>query len=87
MLGIRKATKKDVLNYISYYFNTSDVVVVNDFESLRARHVCQGGKIIWLLEKFVFPVPIGCNSFVNVEMFRCQYCGRVIVNRSSLDIY
>lgn len=87
MVGTKRATRRDVLNYISNYFMTTDIVVVNEFETLRARHVCPGGRIIWLLEKFVLPVPVGYETYINVELFRCQCCGKVIVNRNSLDMY
>ena len=79
-------TKQAVKDYVCLATACQSVEMVEEFETLRARHICQGTKVIQILEKRLIPVPT-TRGMINVEVFLCNYCGKLIINRSSMEIY
>lgn len=78
-------TKKSIKDYLCLYSGCTDVVLIDDFETVRARHICKGSCFIQLLDKQVVPVPTS-QGIVNVEVFFCSRCGKLIINNSSLEL-
>lgn len=83
-----KATRASVTEWLRQYFNPRELIVVDAFETEKARHICPGTKKIVLLDKNVCSVPImeeGMDSRVDVEVFWCPLCAELIVNKQSLE--
>lgn len=78
-------TKKSVKDYLCLNLGCSSVETVEEFDTLRARHICKGSKTIQLLYKQVVPVPT-TRGIVNVEVFICNCCGKLIINDSSMEL-
>lgn len=80
-------TRKAIVDYMKASLGTENVVSVDEFETMKARHVCKNSRIkkIVLLDKTVFNVPT-VKGYVPVEVFWCPECRELIVNKSSLDI-
>ena len=78
-------TKQSIKNYLAMYFNCSDMELVEGFDTLRTRHICQGSNQIVLLNKFCIPVPTS-RGMIAVETFFCQRCRKLIVNKESLEM-
>lgn len=83
--GGGRVTKKDIIEWLRCFFNAQEIVQVDEFESVRTRHVCPNGKQIFLLDKIIQPVPT-VNGPVFAEVFFCQCCGKLIINKSSIEI-
>ena len=80
-------TKRSIIDFICLNTQCSSYVLVDEFESLRARHICPAisQKNIWLLEKDTIPVPT-TKGMIGVEVFFCPYCRKLYINKSSLEI-
>ena len=87
MMGmqVHKTTRKDVLAYLQQMSGASEIVQVNEFETMRTRHICKGSKQIILLDKGIVQVPTS-NGILNVEYFLCPKCKKLILNKSSLEM-
>lgn len=83
--GGRHITKKDLIDYLRTCYAASDLVQVDEFETQRTRHVCPMGTQIWLLDKICQPV-MTASGQIYVELFFCQNCRKLIINKSSLEI-
>lgn len=81
--GVRKTTRKDVITYLQNKSCASEIVLVNDFETQRARHICKGGKDIYVLEKGIEQVPTSF-GYISVEYFLCPVCKKLILNKQTL---
>lgn len=81
----RTITKKGILDIVCSMYNPSEVVKVDEFESLSTRHICMGTTFIQILPKEVCTVNTG-TSLVNVELVFCKNCRKLIINRSSIEI-
>lgn len=86
-------TRKDIINWLCGYFNASDYVLVDEFESNVARHICKGSRAISLLQENTVNVPIPDKNnpmvpcaVIPVNVFFCGYCGKLIINKQSLDL-
>lgn len=82
---MKKTTRRDILDYLQQRAGTYDVVQVDDFETDRARHICKGGKQIFVLDKFVEPVPTS-EGVLAVNYFLCPNCRRLILDKGSITI-
>lgn len=82
---IHKPTKKEIRDYIINQLNPSEVINVDDFETLNTRHICKNSKVVSILSKQVYSVPSDI-GFVNVEIIFCNACRKLIINKSSLDL-
>lgn len=78
-------TKKSIKDYLCLSSGCTDAVLVDEFETMRARHICRGSCFIQLLDKQIVPVPTS-QGVVNVEVFFCPRCGKLIINNSSLEL-
>lgn len=83
----RHITKKEILEYIQNFTCASELKQVDSFETLLARHICQGTTVIKLLNKSIIEVPVDDCGCIPVEIFVCPVCRKVIVNKQSLDFY
>ena len=81
----RKVTKKSLVEYLTMCFNASEVVQVDDFESLRQRHICGGSRQIILLDKTTQQIDTP-EGVVYAEVFFCPNCRKLIINKSSIDV-
>lgn len=80
-----KPTKKDLENYIAGSLGASEVIKVDDFETLRTRHICKGTTNIQILEKRIFNVPTDY-GMIGVETIFCPCCRKLLINKESLEI-
>lgn len=78
-------SKREILEYLKMYTSARDVVACDEFETQRARHICEGTKDIRVLEMCRMPVNMGF-SVIYVEYFICPNCGKLIYNRSSISV-
>lgn len=80
-----KVTKKSLVEYLTVKFNAKTVKQVDEFDSLRQRHICPGEHNIRLLDKIseTIETPEG---FVYAEVFFCYNCGMLIINKSSIEL-
>lgn len=85
-----KPTKKEIRDYIVNQLNPSEVINVDDFETLNTRHICRGSKVVSVLGKQVYSVPMQVFSdemgYINVEIVFCPTCRKLLINKSSLDL-
>lgn len=86
MNGGISPTKQSIKDYICLYVNCSSVLTVPEFDTLRIRHICKGFKRIILLDKSCIPVPT-TKGIINVEIFFCNTCRKLIINKSSMEVY
>lgn len=78
-------TKQAIRDYVCMFMGANSVELVDDFETLKARHICQGTTMIQLLDRRYVPVPT-TKGMINVEVFFCTNCRKLIINRSSMDM-
>lgn len=83
--GNARVSKKELASYVCQCLGAREVVYADDFDSDVQRHVCSGGKQIILLNKVLSPVQLP-QGIVNVEYFFCRNCGKLILNRLSLEV-
>lgn len=79
-------TKQSIKDYVCLMANCSSVDMVDEFDTLKARHICQGSKVISLLSKDFIPVPT-TKGMINVEVFFCPMCRKLIINKASMEVY
>lgn len=84
-MGGISPTQKSMKDYICLSTNCSSVEMVDEFDTLRTRHICPNQKYINLLDKSYVPVPTS-KGMVNVEIFFCPICRKLIINKSSMEI-
>lgn len=82
----KRTTRKDILDFIQMSTNCSDLVLVEDFDSTIARHICLGGKKIQLLPKQVYNLITNEGYTVNINYFFCPMCRKCIVDKNSIDL-
>lgn len=82
---MRKTTKKDILEYLQMRSGAREVVQVDEFETQRTRHICQGSKKIVVLEKGTEPVQTS-EGFIFAEYFLCNNCKKLIINKQSIEM-
>lgn len=86
----QKLTKRDLINCLvcSLGADPNNVVMLDEFESPIARHVCSasGNPMILTLNvgKYNVPTDMGC---VSVQYVGCPYCRKLMIDKSSLDVY
>lgn len=84
-MGGISPTQQSIKDYVCLASGCNSVEVVDEFETLRARHICQGTKLIQVLNKTFIPVPT-TKGMVNVEVFFCPVCRKLIINKSSMTL-
>jgi hypothetical protein len=85
----RKTTKRDIIEWLKYTYQPSELVQVDDFGSSNvARHICPNAKMISRLPKQLISVPLMSEGgVIGVESFICGYCRKMLINSQSLDFY
>lgn len=78
-------TKQSIKDYVCLSTNCTSVEMVDEFETVRARHICLGTRVIKLLDKIYVPVPT-TKGMLNVEVFLCPICRKLIINKSSMEV-
>ena len=82
--GVR-CNRRSIVDYINFCLQASECVSADEFEVARTRHICKGTKQIILLDKEVVPVYTD-RGIVNVEVFFCPRCRKLIINNSCFDL-
>ena len=77
-------TRAAIRDYVCMCCNAKDVDIADDFDTVLARHICVGSKNIVLLNRTYVPVPT-TKGVLNVELFLCQKCRKVILNKSTME--
>ena len=84
-----RITRQQILAVLSNMYCPSDLVVA-EFETIRARHICPGSHHIKILNKDIanvrVPVDYGMIDVIPVEVIFCPNCKKLIVNRYSLEV-
>ena len=69
--------KRDILEHIRTSLNSSELVLVSDYQNY-ARHVCLGGNKVHLV-----PIQQGTiqdeDRLIVIKYFQCSECGKTIV--------
>lgn len=78
-------TKQSIRDYIRLFTNCSHDEMVDEFSTLRTRHICSGSKNIIVLDKSVIPV-LTTKGMVNVEVFLCPKCRKLLLSKESMEI-
>lgn len=81
----RKMSKRDIMFTLQQCLTSTEIVEVDGFDSDVARHICRGGSTIELLPKCVFPFQLE-DGYLNVEYFRCNLCGKVLVDGNTITM-
>lgn len=80
-------SRKSIADYISNSLGAREVVLLDDFETVNARHVCHGSRCISILPKrymnVVLPNGVDC---LRVDYFFCRVCGKLLLNKDSLTV-
>lgn len=79
-------TRRDLIDYMKAMFNTNNVVVLDEFETRRTRHICHGFNEISILGMGTANVTLPDYSAVNVNYFFCRRCGKLFLEKNSLTV-
>lgn len=83
-----KMNRQEIIQNMADNLGACEVKLVED--SLEtARHVCIGGKKIWLLPIRTVPFTRGFDEFgnpdiLNIEYFFCESCRKLFINKNTL---
>lgn len=84
-MGGISSTKRSITDYLILYSGCSDIETVDYFDTVRTRHICNGIKQIVLLDQTIIPVPTN-KGVINVGVFFCNRCRKLIVDKSSMEV-
>lgn len=80
-------SRKMLVDYIQRTLSASSVVILDDFDTVTARHICHGAMQIRLLPRdmmtVVLPNGIDC---IDVDYYFCRNCGKLFLNKSSITL-
>ena len=80
-------SRKDIINFLVYSLGASSYVLVDEFETVKARHVCPGTTQIRLLEKRQYPVVLPNNiDQIIVDYFMCDQCRKLFLDKDSVTV-
>ena len=79
-----RITKQDLITYIQQDLMATEIVKVDDFETLRTRHICPGTNTILLLDRTIYNVPTP-NGLVPVGVIFCPNCRKLWIDKNTLD--
>lgn len=85
--GSHRVSKKEIVNYITANLGATEVVQVDDFETMRTRHICPNIQEINLLNPDIFVVNLPDGSQLNVGVIFCPRCKKLWINKSTLDYF
>lgn len=79
-------SRKMIVDYICASLGTTNVVLLEEFETVNARHICPGSREIVLLGREQFPIdlPDGSGRLV-AELYLCRRCGKLMINKNTLS--
>lgn len=82
-------TREDVLQYVSGCLNVprNKFVLLDEFDSTIARHICFNAEKISLLYREYLNVPMPDGTKIAVQYYMCRDCGKVMILKSSLETY
>lgn len=83
----RRVSKKEIIDYITACVNAREVVLVDEFETMRTRHICPNIDEISILNPDVFVVNLPDGSILNVGVIFCPRCGKLWINKSTLEYF
>lgn len=84
---VRRTTKGEAINMLANALHTNDIVKVDEFEFglANARHICKGSNEIKVLPVQVYYLQTS-EGVIGVQYVYCGSCGRLIINKSCLDV-
>lgn len=84
---VRRTTKSEALDMLANAFHTNDIVKVDEFEYgvSNARHICKGINKIKVLPIQTFNLQTS-EGIIGVQYMYCSTCGRLVINKSCLDV-
>lgn len=74
-----------IVDYIKNVFRTTNVCLVDEFETGYARHICHGFTEISILKANNMDVFLPDQTKVSLKYCACPRCGKVILDKSSFD--
>lgn len=80
-------TRKMIMDYMQVTLGARSVVVLDEFETCNARHICRGTTQIKLLPREFMKVvlPDGY-SYIDVDYYFCRSCGKLFLNKNSITL-
>ena len=78
-------TKQQIIDYVIQWLGPMSVVKVAEFETTYTRHICQGERMIQILESSVVNVPI-YDGFLPVRVIICTKCGKLWIDGSTVEV-
>lgn len=82
--GYRTPTRQFKIDTLMNVVRGSEYVLVDGFECNVTRHICKGGSFIYRLQSQLFPFSMPDGSIQQIEYFKCNVCGKVIINKFTL---
>lgn len=79
---VHKPSKQEIINWFKNSVGCSELDMVDVCDEEYARHICMGGRSIELLPRQYFNAPMPDGGVVVLEYYRCNLCGKVILNRN-----
>ena len=86
-MGMKRTTKSDAINMLMNAFRTNDIVKLDEFEYgiNNARHICKGSNEIQVLPIQTYNLQTS-EGILGIQYVYCSCCGRLIINKSCLDM-
>lgn len=86
-MGTKRTTKSDAINMLMNAFRTNDIVKLDEFEYgiNNARHICKGSNEIQVLPIQTYNLQTS-EGILGIQYVYCSCCGRLIINKSCLDM-
>ena len=85
--GMKRTTKTDAINMLRNIFCTNEIIKVDEFEYglNNARHICKGSNEIQVLPIQTYNLQTS-EGLIGIQYVYCSSCGRLIINKSCLDM-
>ena len=85
VVGGISPTQQSIKNYLGMVTNCFSMETVDEFETLRTRHICPGSRVIQILSRSYVPVPT-TRGMINADIMLCPMCRKLIINKSHMLI-
>lgn len=79
-------SRKEIVDYICAMLGTGNVVLLDEFETDKARHICRGGKDIVIMSREYMDVALPDGNYITAEYYLCRSCGKLLLNKNSLTL-
>lgn len=85
--SLKRTTKSDALNMLMNIFRTNNIIKLDEFEYglNNARHICKGSDKIQVLPIQTYNLQTS-EGVIGVQYVYCSCCGKLIINKSCLDM-